>query len=47
MFADERPNYLHIWTTILPALLAAGVTQDQIDEMTTANPRRFFEGVGR
>ena len=21
MFADEKPNYLHIWTTILPALL--------------------------
>jgi phosphotriesterase-related protein len=46
MFADEKPNYLHIWTTILPALLAAGVTQDQIDEMTIANPRRFFEGGG-
>jgi phosphotriesterase-related protein len=42
-FADEKPNYLHIWTTILPALLEACVTQDQIDQMTIANPRRFFE----
>jgi phosphotriesterase-related protein len=44
-FADERPDYLHIWTTILPALLEAGVTQEQIDEMTIDNPRRFFEGT--
>ena len=34
-FADEKPDYLHIWRTILPALLDAGVTQEQIDEMTT------------
>ena len=43
-FADERPDYLHIWTTILPALLEAGVTQEQIDQMTIENPQRFFEG---
>jgi len=42
-FANEQPNYLHIWTKILPALLAAGVTQAQIDELTTTNARRFFE----
>jgi phosphotriesterase-related protein len=41
-FADEQPDYLHIWRTILPALLEAGVTSEQIDEMTTANPQRFF-----
>jgi len=41
-FADERPDYLHIWTTILPALLEAGVTQEQIDQMTVKNPQRFF-----
>jgi phosphotriesterase-related protein len=41
-FADERPNYLHIWTTILPALLEAGVTQEQIEQMTVENPQRFF-----
>ena len=42
-FADEKPDYLHISRTILPALLQAGVTQDQIDEMLVANPRRFFD----
>jgi phosphotriesterase-related protein len=41
-FADERPDYLHIWNTILPALLEAGVTQEQIDQMTIENPQRFF-----
>ena len=41
-FADERPDYLHISRTILPALLEAGVTQEQIDEMLVGNPRRFF-----
>ena len=45
-FADENPDYLHIWTTILPALLEAGVTQEQIDAMTTENARRFFEPLG-
>lgn len=44
MFADEKPDYLHIWKTVLPALLEAGVSQEQIDEMTIANPRRFFAG---
>ena len=43
MFANEKPDYLLIWNTILPALREAGVTQDQIEEMTTVNPRRFFE----
>jgi predicted metal-dependent phosphotriesterase family hydrolase len=33
---------LHIPTTILPALLEAGVTQAQIDQMLLENPRRFF-----
>ena len=41
-FADEHADYLHIWTKIVPALLAAGVTQAQIDEMLVENPRRFF-----
>jgi phosphotriesterase-related protein len=41
-FADEHPDYLHISTNIVPALLAAGVTQAQIDEMFVENPRRFF-----
>jgi phosphotriesterase-related protein len=41
-FAHERPDYLHISNTILPALLENGVTQEQIDEMLVLNPRRFF-----
>jgi phosphotriesterase-related protein len=41
-FADEKPDYLHISTRILPALLARGVAQEQIDTMLSANPRRFF-----
>jgi len=42
-FANERPDYLHISTKVLPALRRAGVTDDQIDAMMIANPRRFFE----
>jgi phosphotriesterase-related protein len=43
IFADhEVADYLHISTKILPRLLDAGVTQDQIDEMLVANPQRFF-----
>ena len=41
-FAHERPDYLHISTKIVPALLANGVTQAQIDQMLVDNPRRFF-----
>jgi phosphotriesterase-related protein len=41
-FAEERPDYLHISTKVLPALRQAGVTQEQIDEMLVVNPQRFF-----
>ena len=41
-FADEKPDYLLISEKVLPALLEAGVTQEQIDQMMVANPRRFF-----
>jgi phosphotriesterase-related protein len=41
-FADERPNYLHISSKVLPALRDAGVTEEQIDEMLVDNPRRFL-----
>jgi phosphotriesterase-related protein len=44
-FADEKPDYLHISRTIVPALLAAGVTSGQIDTMLAENPRRFFAPV--
>ena len=42
MFANERPDYLHISTRILPALLEAGVAQEEIDRMLIENPRRYF-----
>jgi phosphotriesterase-related protein len=42
-FAHERPDYLHISTKILPALRQSRVTDEQIDELMIANPRRFFE----
>jgi phosphotriesterase-related protein len=41
-FTDEKPDYLHISGDVLPALLAAGVTQEQIDELLVENPQRFF-----
>ena len=41
-FADASIDYLHISRNILPLLLAAGVTQAQIDEMLTANAVRFL-----
>jgi phosphotriesterase-related protein len=41
-FKDEKPDYTHISRTILPALLEAGVTQEQIDTMLVENPVRFF-----
>ena len=45
-FADERPDYLHISRTIVPALLEQGVTQGTIDELMVDNPRRFFGAAG-
>ena len=42
IFEGEVADWLHIPTTIVPALLEAGVTQAQIDQMLVENPRRFF-----
>jgi len=36
-------NYLHVLRDVVPALLERGVTQEQVDTMLVANPRRFFE----
>ncbi|GAC1611961.1 MAG: phosphotriesterase [Mycobacteriales bacterium] len=36
-------NYQYIQRDVVPALLAAGVTQAQVDTMLIHNPRRFFE----
>ena len=41
-FAGERPDYLHISNVIVPQLLAAGVTEAQVETMLVENPRRFF-----
>ena len=37
-------DYLFITNTVVPALLDAGVTHEQIDEMMVANPVRYFSG---
>jgi phosphotriesterase-related protein len=36
-------HYLHITNDVLPALLAAGVGQPQIETMLVDNPRRWLE----
>ncbi len=36
-------HYNHISDDILPALRAAGVTEDQLDQMLVRNPRAIFE----
>jgi len=41
-FADEKPDYLLITNQVLPALLQAGITEAQIEEMMVGNPRRFL-----
>jgi phosphotriesterase-related protein len=41
-FADETADYLLISNTVIPALLEAGVTGEQIDQMMVENPRAFF-----
>jgi phosphotriesterase-related protein len=46
-FADETADYLLITNEVIPALLEAGVTADQVDQMTVDNPRRFFSPAGR
>lgn len=41
-----RWNFLHISDDVLPALRAAGVTEEQVRTMTVDNPRRIFEAQG-
>lgn len=38
-------NYLHVQKDVVPALLDRGVTQEQVDEMLVATPRRFLAGA--
>jgi phosphotriesterase-related protein len=44
-FAGEKPDYLLISRRVLPALLEAGTSQRQIDQMMVENPRRFLAGA--
>jgi phosphotriesterase-related protein len=39
-------HYNHIVDDVIPALRQAGVTEEQIHQMTVENPRRIFERVG-
>ena len=39
-------HYTHIHEEVLPYLREHGVTEEQIDTMLVANPRRYFENVG-
>ena len=41
-FVDEKPDYLLISREVMPALLEAGVSQEQIDQMLVGNPQVFF-----
>jgi phosphotriesterase-related protein len=45
-FADEKPDYLLVHRVVLPRLLEAGVTEDQIEAMTTGSAKRFFDHGG-
>jgi len=42
IFADEKPSYLLISETVLPALREAGVSAAEVDRMLVENPQRFF-----
>jgi phosphotriesterase-related protein len=46
---SARPhwNYSNIVDNIIPKMLKAGVSPEQIDLMTRGNPRRIFENVGK
>ena len=43
-FAGETPDYLLVSREVVPALIDAGVTQQQIDTMLIENPQRVFGG---
>lgn len=40
---SPRWHYLHVLQDVVPALLEAGVAQDDVDLMLRGNPARFFE----
>ena len=41
----DKWHYLHIEDDVLPYLREHGVSEDQIDTMLVANPRRYFENT--
>ena len=41
-FREERPDYLLVPNTVVPALLEAGVAQEQIAAMLVRSPAAFF-----
>jgi len=43
MFAPAW-HFEHVFDDVLPALRARGVTEDQVETMLVANPRRYFGG---
>ncbi|MEU6350685.1 phosphotriesterase-related protein [Streptomyces sp. NPDC047072] len=43
--AAPRWHYRHISEDVIPALLAQGLSEDDIDTMLVKNPRRYFEGT--
>jgi phosphotriesterase-related protein len=43
-FSAERPTYLLVPETILPALREAGIAEEQIETMLVDTPRRFLAG---
>lgn len=44
--AVPKWNFLHISDEVVPALKAAGVTDEQVRQMTVENPRRIFDAQG-
>jgi phosphotriesterase-related protein len=59
MFCDQFPegeprktilpdhNFLHISNHVIPALMEAGISTSQLDQMMIANPRRHFEEAAK
>ena len=43
--AMDQWHYLHIGNDVLPYLREQGVTEEQIETMLVANPRRYFENT--
>ena len=45
-FLDHNPDgHLYVTRKVLPALREMGVSQETVDQIMIANPRRFFEGA--